>query len=214
MVMDAASVRELWRIDPERSSLTFKLRHALLGEIRGELRCWGGRLLTDRDDATTFSVHVWADLSSLDTGSNRRNDAILDAEPFDLQWEPALVFDSERVEVAEHGCAVMVGWLGVGTYKRRIAVSIEANLASAPDSGAPRIVAKAHAAIDRHEFGLTRQKRPWDWLSEQFVDRTIDIAADLELMPAARVDTWGAGAGLRDTVAPFVSRIPVSSPAA
>jgi polyisoprenoid-binding protein YceI len=212
--MDAPSDRELWSIDPECSSLTFNLRHALLGRIRGELECWGGRVLVDPGHPTHFSVHVWADLSSLDTGSRRRNDAILDTELFDIRWEPALVFDTDQVEVADGGCAVVLGWLGVGSYKRRVAVSIEAGFALASDSGTPRIIAKARAAIDRHEFGLHRQKRPWDWLSEQFVDRQIEIAAHLELMPSSHAGAVLAGLRSRDTLSPYLSRIPATSFAA
>jgi polyisoprenoid-binding protein YceI len=212
--MDAPAVCELWRIDPERSSLTFKFRHALLGVICGELHCWGGRVIVDPQDPTHLSVHVWADLSSLDTGSKRRNEAILDTELFDMPCEPALVFDSERVQVTDGGGAVMMGWLGVGSYKKRIAVLVETSLVPESDAGGPRFAAKARAAIDRHKFGLHRQKRPWDWLSEQFVDRQIEVAADVEVTPAARAGALGTSLPPRGALEPFLSRIRSSSHAA
>jgi polyisoprenoid-binding protein YceI len=183
--MDARSARDLWKLDPERSSLTFTLRHALLGEIRGQLRCWGGRVLLESEDPMELSVHVWADLSSLDTGSKRRNDTLLETELFDSQWQSALVFDSERVEAAGGDKAVVEGWLGLGSYWKRISVSVESASALAVDSGPPHIVATAHATIDRHQFGLLRKRRGRDWLSERLVDRQVDVAAHLELIPVA-----------------------------
>jgi hypothetical protein len=147
----------------------------------------------------------------LDTGSKLRDHAILGTELFDMKWEPALVFDSERVEIADGGGAVVAGWLGIGSYKKRLALSVQAGLALAPDSGAPRIVAKIRAAIDRHEFGLHRPKRPWDWLSEQFVNRQIEIAAHVEVTPAARAVGRGTGLWSAGALAPLFCPLPSSS---
>jgi polyisoprenoid-binding protein YceI len=205
------SDHDLWKIDPERSSLTFNLRHTLLGEIRGQLRCWGGRVLVDPVDPTLLAVHVWADLSSLDTGSTRRNDALLDADLFDMQWEPALVFDSDSVEVVDGGGAVVMGWLSVGSSRKRMAISVQAGSAFSADAEAPRFVAKARAAIDRHEFGLHRHKRAWDWLSEQFVGRHIDIVAHVELVPAAPAIALLTGFRAPRTLASVMSRTSSSS---
>jgi polyisoprenoid-binding protein YceI len=182
--MDPGSARDLWKLDPDHSTLTFTLRHALLGEIHGQLPCWGGRVVLDSENPTDLSVHVWADLSSLDTGSRRHNDALLGTELFDTQWQSALVFDSDRVEVADGDETIVEGWLSLGSYRRQVCVSVPSVSALAVDSGPPRLVATARATIDRHQFGLRRQKRARDWLSERLVDRQIDVAAHVELIPA------------------------------
>jgi len=181
--MYALSDRECWNIDAERSSLTFSLRHALLGQIRGEFRCWGGRVLIDSRARSQPAVHVWVDLASLDTGSRRRDKSILDTELFDVQWQPSLVFDSERLEYTDDGLAVLTGWLGLNSLRKEI--SLEVTFSRPPGDGAAGFVATARAAIDRRAFGLRREANARDWLSERFVDRTIEMVAQVVITPPA-----------------------------
>jgi polyisoprenoid-binding protein YceI len=178
--MEAPSEEACWTIDPERSSLCFSVRHALLGEIRGHFRCWGGSVVRARGDASRVAVHVWAELSSLDAGTRAHTDAILDTELFDVHWEPAVVFDSERCEVSEGGHAVLVGWLSLHTFRKRIEVSVDV---TPTDDGRAqaRLVGNARATLDRRTFGLRRRARARDWLSERLVDRDVQVTAHVEL---------------------------------
>jgi polyisoprenoid-binding protein YceI len=203
--MEALADRECWKIDTDRSSLTFKLRHALRGQIRGRFRCWGGHIWLAPDDAARAEVHVWAELSSLDTGSRARDDAILSTELFDIQWEPAIVFDSERVEPAEGGAAVVLGWLSLHSIRKPIAVTIEATPLASGGSDGPRFSGNARATLDRHAFGLRRERRPRDWLSERLVDETIEVTAHIEAVRARPNPRPGA----QEASARPLARVPV-----
>jgi polyisoprenoid-binding protein YceI len=184
--------RECWSIDIEKSSLSFSLRHALLGKIRGEFRCWGGRVLLDPRAPLQPSVHVWVDLSSLDTGSRRRNDAILETELFDIQWQPGLVFDADRIEQTNDDRAILTGWLGLHCLRKQI--SVDVTLSRPPGEKAAELIATARAAIDRRAFGLRREATARDWLSERFVDRTIEMTAHIVATPAAPAVALAAAA--------------------
>jgi polyisoprenoid-binding protein YceI len=184
--MDPYPDRELWTIDTERSTLTFSLRHALFRQIRGEFRSWGGQVLVDQDDPSAPSIRVWVDMSSLDTGSEKRNDYILNTELFDIGWEPALVFDSDRFEVNESGHPVVVGWLSLHSYRRQIAVSVGAALPRDFGLSAPRVATTVRASIKRGMFGLRRKSRPRDWLNDRLVGETIQITAHVEAVREPR----------------------------
>jgi polyisoprenoid-binding protein YceI len=183
--MSASSGREHWKIDTERSTLSFTLRHGAHRRISGQFRCWGGQLVVDPRDPRRPSVHIWVELSSLDTGSERRNQAILATELFDVAWEPALVFDSETVEANGPGGLVMKGWLGLHSFRKPIVVSVELGSPDGAGAEAAPLVATARASIDRHAFGLRRESRARDWLSERLVGRIIEMTAHVEAAPAA-----------------------------
>jgi polyisoprenoid-binding protein YceI len=172
--------RERWRIDAERSTLRFHIQHAVLRELGGQFHCWGGMVLFD-PDPVRCSVRVWVDLSSIDTGSMRRDNAILATELFDVIAEPALVFDSLRVEALDADCGVVVGWLALNSYRKQIAVKVERGPTRASPPGTVRLGFTARASIERRALGLHRHRHPRDWLSEQLVGDTIDIAASIEL---------------------------------
>jgi polyisoprenoid-binding protein YceI len=199
--------RECWSIDTEKSSLSFSLRHVLLGNIRGEFRCWGGRILLDPHAPLRPSVHVWVDLSSLDTGSRRRNDAILETELFDIQWQPGLVFDGDQIEQTTDGRAILTGWLDLHCLRKQISIDVN-RLPS--DEKAAELIATARASIDRRAFGLRREATARDWLSERLVDRTIDMSALIvarpnvltEVLATATPGTAGKGARAHRADAP------------
>jgi polyisoprenoid-binding protein YceI len=139
-------------------------------------------------DAEAFArtaVHVWVDLSSLDTGSRKRNDAILDTELFDIHWEPALVFDGEVARVDDRSL-VLTGWLGLHALRERLSVWVELERPAVVGEEATELVATAHASIDRRVLGLRRRRGAGGWLSERLVGRTIEMDARIVATPAAR----------------------------
>jgi polyisoprenoid-binding protein YceI len=180
--MDGNPGRDCWYIDTEKSSLTFSVRHALLGEIRGEFLCWGGFVRVDAHGDGAPSVHVWIDLSSLDTGSPKRNEAILATELFDVASEPALAFDAEGIDVGASGSAMLHGSLTLQSFRQTVSVSVEVNrLGRGPSE--PGLVATARASIDRRALGLRRGSAVKDWLSERLVAPTIEMNAQIEAKP-------------------------------
>jgi polyisoprenoid-binding protein YceI len=179
--MFAPSGHKSWSIDAQRSSLTFSLGHSHLGPIRGEFRCWGGQVHLDPSGDGQPSVHVWVDLSSLDTGSRRLDAAILDSELFDIQWQPALVFDGDKLERTHDARAVLTGWLGLHSFRKQISIDVTLQGAAEPDA---EFVATARATIDRRALGLRRGKRARGWLSERLVANNIEMNAEVVAQPA------------------------------
>ena len=187
--------RERWRINPERSTLRFSIGHADLREIRGQFHCWGGIFLLDPVDSKRSTLRVWVDLSSIDTGSTARDAFILATELFDTHWEPALVFDSERVEITGVGRGVVVGHLALHSFVKEIAVAIKAKPPLRDAKGVWHLVYNARTSIDRGALGLRRNRHIKDWLGESVVGENIEIAAHVE---AARDNTLAGHAGSVD----------------
>ena len=171
---------ERWRIDSERSTLRFHIHHAVLRELDGQFQCWGGMVLFDPDPGRC-SVRIWVDLSSIDTGSTSRDNSILATEVFDGIAEPALVFDSQRVEALDADRGLVVGWLALNSFRKQIAVKVERDPTHAFPPGTMRLGFIARASIERAALGLHRPRSARDWLSEQLVGDTIDIASSIEL---------------------------------
>jgi hypothetical protein len=138
-------------------------------------------VLLDRSDPGRSTVRLWVDLSSIETGSPRRNAAIFATELFDLHWEPAVVFDSTRVDVHDDRHATVIGKLAVHTFRHEVRVAIEGHAPGREEVGARRLAYSAHASVDRATFGLRRRRHIVDWLAERFLAEAIEIAAEVEL---------------------------------
>lgn len=176
--------RERWRVDSERSALTFRVGHAVLPDIEGKFDCWGGAMLLDTTEPTRSSVRIWVDLSSLDTGSAERDQYILSTEPFDVRWEPAVVFDSERLEISDLSHGRVVGGLTIQACRQEISVTVEArDPPPQPDASgtAARRRYVARGALTRSAFGLRRTPRHvGDWLADKLLYDTIEFTAYIE----------------------------------
>ncbi len=180
---------ERWKIDVERSTLAFSLRHAAIGQIKGEFRCWGGELKLDPVNPRTAGVRIWVELSSLETGSRSRDEEILRTELFDQRWEPALEFDSERLEVDSSDRMTLVGWLALRSMRKEISIDLTANGLEIDRSGAARFTCTAKASVDRHALGLARPRGAADWLNDHLLGETIDILAHIEAIRGGSLDT-------------------------
>jgi polyisoprenoid-binding protein YceI len=172
--------REMWKIDPESSTLRFSVRHKLLGQLRGQFECWGGQILFDWADPKRSAVRVWVDLSSIDTGSKARDEYILSTHLFDMQWEPGLVFDSEHVDIDDARHAAVVGWLTLQSIRKQVVVEIEASVPQLERSGALRFIGTARASINRATFGLRRPHQLGDLLSDGMLGEEIEMVAQIE----------------------------------
>lgn len=172
--------QERWKIDVDRSTLRFSLSHKLLGEISGQFRCWGGQVLIDRVQHQRTAVRIWVDLSSIDTGSCKRDEEILRTELFDQRCEPAMEFDGERLDVDASDRLTLVGWLGIRALRKEISVVVDGYEMKVDASGTPRFVCTARASIARRAFGLRKNWNIGHWLSDQLLGETIDIVARVE----------------------------------
>jgi polyisoprenoid-binding protein YceI len=171
-----------WRVNSERSVLRFSIGHAKLREITGQFQCWGGTVILDKGDLKRSVVRIWVDLSSVDTGSAKRDAFILATELFDVDCEPALVFDSERVEITGVGRGLIFGRLTLHSFGNEIALAVEAKPPRRDGKGVWYLVYTVHASIERGALGLRRNRYINDWLGEAVVGQMIEIAAHVEVM--------------------------------
>jgi polyisoprenoid-binding protein YceI len=170
--------RESWRIDADRSTLAFHVPHARLEDVSGRFDCWGGRILVDPADPQRTVVGIWVELSSVDTGSRRRDEELLRTELFDQPWEPALNFDSDRLELCPSG-ATLSGWVSLRAKRTWASIAVDAPQVTIDASGRPRFRCTARASLERKALGLGRS-RTEDWLSDRLLGNQIEILAHVE----------------------------------
>jgi polyisoprenoid-binding protein YceI len=169
---------ETWKIDFDRSTLRFRL-----GEIAGQFDCWGGTVLVDLGNVRRIAVRIWVELSSIDTGSRLRDEAILHTELFEQQWEPGLQFDGDRWEIDASNRINLIGSLGLRGFRNLIAVTIDAPALEVDAAGRPRFVCTAATSVDRKALGLQHPHGAGQWLSDRLLGQKIDMLAHIEAVP-------------------------------
>ena len=146
---------ERWEIDPTRSSLTFKVRHIVVRQIRGRFERWGGTLFIDRRQPWLSSVEIWVDLTSITTGDPERDAHVRSSEFLDVARFPRAEFKSTNVDLPD-GQVVVEGLLNMHgvVHDIEIRADVEVGETMADSGGRERTFYSARGVIDRQSFGL------------------------------------------------------------
>ena len=87
-----------WTIDNMHSSVTFKVRHLVISSVTGSFKTFEATVESDKDDFTDARIRFSADINSIDTGVEQRDNHLKSPDFFDADNHPKLTFVSTGVE--------------------------------------------------------------------------------------------------------------------
>ncbi|HEY8923150.1 MAG TPA: YceI family protein [Polyangia bacterium] len=142
-------------IDSSHSSASFKVRHLMVSNVRGEFRKVAGHVVIDEVDITRSSVDVTIDASSIDTHDEKRDQHLRSADFFDVAAHPTLTFKSKRVQAGKGGGLFVTGDLNLHGVTREVTLDVEPLSPEVTDPwGNVKRGASARTRINRKDFGL------------------------------------------------------------
>ena len=141
-------------IDSSHSSATFKVRHLMVANVRGELGHITGRVIIDESDLTKSSVEVSIDASTINTRDPKRDEHLKSPDFLDVAKYPAITFKSKRVQLGKGGSLSMTGDLAIRGVTREEVVEVEPLSPEVADPwGNLKRGVEARAHINRKDFG-------------------------------------------------------------
>ena len=144
-----------YEIDSSHSSASFKVRHLMVSNVRGEFRKVAGHVIIDEVDVTRSSVEVTIDASSIDTHDEKRDQHLRSADFFDVAAHPTLTFKSKRVQAGKGGGLFVTGDLSLHGVTREVTLDVEPLSPEVADPwGNVKRGASARTRLNRKDFGL------------------------------------------------------------
>lgn len=154
----ALAVASTWNIDPEHSSIEFKVRHLMVSNVKGVFGKVAGVVSVDDKDVTKSSVSATIDTSSIDTGVAKRDAHLRSPDFLDVEKYPAMTFASTKIVRSGDGLKV-TGNLTLHGVTRPVVLDVEGLSPEVKDPmGNLRRGASASTKINRKDFGLTWNK--------------------------------------------------------
>ncbi len=145
-----------WTIDPVHSVAGFKVKHMMISDVQGSFRDVQGTVVLDQENIQGSKVDVTIAASSIDTGTQKRDDHLRSADFFDVETYPTLTFVSTQVKEVSGTEFTLVGDLTIHGVTREVELQVTGPTAEAKDPwGNLRRAAKATTRINRKDFGLT-----------------------------------------------------------
>jgi len=148
-----------YQLDADHSSIQFKIRHLTVSNVTGTFNKFKGTAAVEGEDIATLKVEVAIDAASVDTGHEKRDEHLRNADFLDVAKYPTITFVSKKVIKGDPGKLKVIGDLTLHGVTREITVDLEGPTPEVKDPwGNFRRGATGTAKIDRRDFGITWNK--------------------------------------------------------
>jgi polyisoprenoid-binding protein YceI len=114
-----------WALDPTHSEVQFKIKHLMVSTVTGQFKQFNATVATDGDDLSTAKVHFTADVNSIFTNNEHRDAHLRNADFFDSENHPELIFDSTRFEKVDEENYKLHGVLNMRGVNKEVILDVE-----------------------------------------------------------------------------------------
>ncbi|QXE85420.1 YceI family protein [Geomonas nitrogeniifigens] len=144
-----------WNIDPDHSSVGFKVRHLMVSNVKGSFEKHRGTVEINDKDITKSKVLVTIDTASVNTNVAKRDEHLRSADFFDVAKYPTMTFTSKKVAKAGKDRLKVTGDLTLHGVTKEVVLNVEGPAKESKDPwGNLRSGVTANTKINRKDFGL------------------------------------------------------------
>ncbi len=163
-----------WTIDSAHSSAGFSIKHMMISNVRGTFKNLEGKVTYDGKDIKGIAVDAKIPIKTVNTGEEKRDQHLLQADFFDANKFQFMTFKSKKAVPAGQGKFNLVGDLSLHGKTKEVTLQVDGPSKEIKDPrGNTKIGASATTKIRRQDFGITG--------SEGMVGDDVNITLDLEL---------------------------------
>jgi polyisoprenoid-binding protein YceI len=145
-----------YEIDSSHSSATFKVRHLMVSNVRGELGQITGRVFIDESELSRSSVEATIDATAINTRDEKRDAHLRSPDFFDVEKHPTIAFRSTRVQPGKGGHLAVTGQLTIHGITKEITLDVEPLSPEIRDPwGNTKRGVSATARINRKDFEVS-----------------------------------------------------------
>jgi polyisoprenoid-binding protein YceI len=144
-----------WTLDPTHSEVQFKIKHLMITNVTGQFSDFNASVQTEDEDFMTAKISFTADIDSLTTNNEQRDNHLKSADFFDLVNYPLLKFVATKYENVDHdGSYELFGDLTVRNITKPIKLDVEFGGIIKDPWGNTRAGFTISGKINRKEYGL------------------------------------------------------------
>tara|TARA_R110002096_G_scaffold334997_4_gene528628 strand:- start:101 stop:631 length:531 start_codon:yes stop_codon:yes gene_type:complete len=112
-----------WSIDPAHSEITFKVKHLMISNVKGEFKTFEASI--DGEDFTNSTLSAKIDASSISTNNNDRDTHLKSPDFFEVEQFPEITFKSTSLKKGDDDEYKLVGDLTIKGVTKEITLDTE-----------------------------------------------------------------------------------------
>lgn len=113
-----------WKIDPAHSEINFKVKHLVVSTVRGSFNEFDAIIKTGKDDFSDAKFWFEADINSINTNNEQRDNHLKSADFFDADNNPQMTFGSSSVKKISDNELVVTGKLTLREITKEIVLNV------------------------------------------------------------------------------------------
>lgn len=169
-----ASAQQAWSNDPAHSRLGFVVKHLSIADISGNFSNFSVKVITTQPDYSDMKVTLTANVASINTGVEMRDNHLRSADFFDVEKYPELKFVSTGVKKVSDKKFVLTGDLTMHRVTKPVTLDVTYNGSALNMSKKEVFGFHITGVLNRVDFGIAPN------FPAQAVSHEIRIVADAE----------------------------------
>jgi polyisoprenoid-binding protein YceI len=141
-----------WVLDPAHSELTFKIKHLMISNVKGEFKSFTAAI--DNEDFKNGKVEVSVDSSSIFTNNNDRDTHLKSADFFDVEKYPEITFESTSLTKIDDDEFKLNGLLTIKGISKEVVLNVEFGGTNKDPWGNTKAGFSFSGKINRKDWGL------------------------------------------------------------
>lgn len=172
------NTKSTWVLDPTHSELTFKVKHMMISNVKGEFKNF--TINVDGEDIFKSNVSATVDTSSINTNNTDRDNHLKSADFFDVENYPELSFTSTSFKPKNDNEYELTGMLNILGVSKEVTLDVEFGGINKDPWGNQKAGLSVTGKINRKDWGLN-----WNAALETgglLVSEDVRIAAELQFV--------------------------------
>ena len=141
-----------WVLDPIHSELTFKVKHMMISNVKGEFKNFS--VDVDGDDIFKSPIQVSVNAASINTNSEQRDEHLKSADFFDIENHKQLTFKSTSFKQTDADEYELKGILNIKGISKEVALEVEFGGINKDPWGNEKTGFSISGKINRKDWGL------------------------------------------------------------
>lgn len=165
-----------WNLDPTHSEITFKVRHMMISNVKGNFNNFTATLETEDDTFKNSKVKATLQTDSVDTNNADRDTHLKSAEFFNVEANPEITFESDSLNNE------ITGNLMINGVTKPVKLDVDFGGINIDPWGNTKAGFSFEGKINRKDFGLN-----WNAALETggvMVSDEVKIAGELQFVKA------------------------------
>ncbi|HXS35209.1 MAG TPA: YceI family protein [Flavipsychrobacter sp.] len=143
-----------WELDPTHSEVQFKVKHLVISTVTGTFKKFNVNVETNGNDFTTAKIHFNADVNSVSTNNEQRDNHLKSPDFFDAANHPQLEFEGTKLEKISDDEYKLHGNLTIREITKSITLNVEFGGIIQDPWGNTRVGFTIEGKVNRKEYGL------------------------------------------------------------